>query len=84
MRSKKNQAHYVHYKAVLQTESSNQFKWTQILNSEKLSDICNHATFIGCRHYDKGEVPDIHHNLNCVKVLVLGQLWTDLQNHANL
>lgn len=84
MRSNKNQAHYVQDKSVLQAESSNQFRWTQTWNLVKLSDICNHATFIGCRHHDKGEVPDIHHNLNCVKVLVLGQLWADLQNHANL
>lgn len=45
MRSNENQAHYVQDKAVLQAESSNQFKWTQTRNLVKLSDICNHATF---------------------------------------
>lgn len=83
MRSNENQAYFVQDKAALQAESSNQFKWTQTWYLVKLSDICNHATFVGYRHHDKGEVSDIHHNLNCVKVLILGWLWADLQNHAN-
>lgn len=84
MKSNENQAHYVQDKAVLLAESGNQLKWTQTWNSVKLPGICNHATFVGCGHHDKDGVPDIHHSLKYVKALVLGQLWADLQNHANL